>query len=197
MKATALLHAIQLKKAQRDALIAQKEKSCERMHAETVWEEKSVQARTVVQAIALETQRALEFRFSAIISTALAAILDEPYEFQAKFVERRNTMECDLCLINDTHALHPIDAVGGGVADIVGFALRISFWALRPTRNLFILDEPFKFLSAEYHEKASKLMKMLSEKMNIQFIMVSHLTEMISYADRVFRIDQGKIVEVS
>ena len=54
-----------------------------------------------------------------------------------------------------------------------------------------IADEPFKFVSADYMPKIPEMLKMLSEKLKMQFILVSHIDAIIEGADNVITI-KGK-----
>ena len=97
--------------------------------------------------------------------------------------------------------IDPMEASGGGVVDLTCFALRISAFALENgTDNLIIMDEPFKFVSKDLVLRAGEILKTLSQKMNLQIIMVTHITEFIEIADKVFEVrknDRGisKIIE--
>jgi ABC-type lipoprotein export system ATPase subunit len=61
-------------------------------------------------------------------------------------------------------------------------------------RRIIILDEPFRHLSADLQPKASEMMKMLSDKLGIQFIMVSHEEGIIDCADNIITIKKGQTV---
>jgi ABC-type dipeptide/oligopeptide/nickel transport system ATPase subunit len=135
------------------------------------------------------TQKQLEFHISGLVSTALAAIWDDPYEFKVEFVQRRGKTEADLYLIRNGIKMNPLHASGGGVVDVVSLALRMAFWSLtRTTRPLLILDEPFKHLSSDLQGKAADMLKMLSEELNLQILMISHIEKLIETADKTFKI---------
>lgn len=191
-----ILQDIRDAKSRRDLLVKQEKEERARAQKAESDRENYVAARTVIQKVALHTQKELEYKFSNIVTTALAAVFDEPYEFIARFVERRNKMECDLMLHRDGVDYGITDTVGGGVVDIVAFAIRIAYWSLRKNRSVFILDEPFRNLSPNYHPKASEMLKMLSTKMKLQFIMVSHQKGMIEYADKIFDVSNGTVKEL-
>jgi len=150
------------------------------------------EAKQLIQKAAQETQKQLEYHISNVVTLALTTVFDEAYEFRAKFVIRRNTTECDLVLIKGDKEMSPMDAVGGGVIDIISFALRIAYWSMKPNRPVFILDEPFRFLSVDLQEKASDMIKTISEELKLQIIMVSHLPNIIGSADKIFRVTQKK-----
>jgi len=150
-------------------------------------QESLLKARAFVQKVAEDTQKRIEFQISNLVSTALAAVFPDPYEFKLRFVQRRNKMECDLVFVKNGYETDDIlNSGGGGVTDVVSLALRISLWSLKKSRPTFILDEAGKFISREYQEKVSTLLKELSEKLHIQFILVSHIPEIQEAADKVF-----------
>lgn len=146
-------------------------------------------ARIVVQNVAAEVQKNLEYRITSIVSMALAAVFPDPYEFKVEFVTRRNQTECDMYFVKDGNECEPMDSSGGGPIDIASLALRMAIWSIKRTRAIQILDEPAKFVSRDLQEKCSEMLKSLSEKLGIQMIVVSHIPEMITAADKVFLVE--------
>jgi hypothetical protein len=57
--------------------------------------------RALIQSVAEQTQKNLEFRISHLVTTALAAVFDDPEEFVVKFVKRRGKTECDLLFMKN------------------------------------------------------------------------------------------------
>lgn len=154
----------------------------------------ALKAREVINIVAKETQQQLEMRITNIVTMALAAVFPDPYEFKLVFNERRNQTEADLLLVRNGEELSPVDGAGGGVLDVVSFALRIAVLLMSGYRRVIILDEPFRHLSADLQPKASEMMKMLSDKLGIQFIMVSHEEGIIDCADNIITIKKGEVV---
>lgn len=155
------------------------------------------QALEIVKEVGLRTQQQLQYHISEITSTALDAVFgNTAYELIVEFIERRNKTECDLFFSRDGIKIDPITASGGGAVDVAAFALRIASWSMaRPrSRNVIILDEPLRFLSEDNQERASQMIKELSEKLGLQFIIVTHNETLTAYADRVFevKIKSGK-----
>jgi DNA repair exonuclease SbcCD ATPase subunit len=144
----------------------------------------------IVREVGLKTQQQLQYHISDITSLALEAIFDNPYTLVVEFVQRRGKTECDLYFERDGEKVDPLLASGGGTVDVAAFALRIASWSMmRPrTRNVMILDEPLRFVSAKYQEKASAMIKEISEKLGIQFIIVTHNEVLASYADKTFEV---------
>ena len=154
-----------------------------------------LKVQTLFQKAAEMTQKQLEFHISGLVSTALAAVWDDPYEFKVEFIQRRGKTEADLWLIRNGSKIKPLDASGGGVVDILSIALRMAFWSLtKETRPLLILDEPFKHLSNNLQSKASAMLRMISKKLKLQILMISHIEELVANADRVFwaRLQNGR-----
>ena len=60
------------------------------------------------------------------------------------------------------------------------------------TDNVIVLDEPFRFLSRDLQERAGEILKTLSERMQLQIIMVSHIGEIIDVADKVFEVKKNE-----
>jgi len=155
---------------------------------------KHEQAREIIREVGMKTQQQLQFHISSITSLALEAIFESPYELKVEFVQRRNKTECDLLFVRDNVEFEPISASGGGAVDVASFALRIASWSMQnpKSRNIIILDEPMRFLSSDRQEKASKMIKELSDKLGIQFLIVTHEKELTAYADKIFNVSIKK-----
>jgi DNA repair exonuclease SbcCD ATPase subunit len=148
------------------------------------------QAREIVREVGMKTQEQLQYHISDITSLALESIFDDPYELKVEFVQRRNKTECDLLFVRDGETMKPVDSSGGGTVDVASFALRIASWSMSNprTRNTIILDEPLRFLSVDNQERASRMIKELSDKLGLQFIIISHEEELAAYADKEFKV---------
>ena len=152
------------------------------------------QARELIQAAGLKTQESLSFHISKITSLALEAVFDDPYELEVEFVRRRNKTECDLFFTRNGERVSPMDASGGGAVDVAAFALRIASWSMQSprSRNTIILDEPLKYLSKDLQDRASSMLKELSDRLGLQFIIITHEAALTSYADKVFEVQNKK-----
>lgn len=148
------------------------------------------QAREVLRQAGLKTQQALAFHISEITTLALQAVFDDPYDLVVEFVERRNKTECDLYFERNGQKVNPMEASGGGAVDVASFALRVASWSMENprSRNTIILDEPMRFLSKEYQPKASEMLTQLSERLDLQFIVVTHEEELTADADQIIAV---------
>lgn len=138
------------------------------------------EAQQIVQAVAETVQREAHSRIAGVVSHCLAAVFDDPYEFQIRFEQARGRTEAKLVFVRDGLEVNPIDACGGGVVDVAAFALRLSCLMLaRPARRLVVvLDEPFKFVSADRRPRVRAMLEGLAKDMGVQFITVTHIEEL-------------------
>jgi len=158
-----------------------------------------IQAREIVHEVGLKTQQQLEYHISNIVSLAEESVFDTPYEFEAKFIERRNQTECDLFFKRDGQYLKPVDAAGLGSVDVAGFALRLASWSMENprSRNILIMDEPFKHLKGfDENIRVIAMTKELSKKLNLQILMVHDervpFEEIEKGADKIFNVSIRK-----
>ena len=153
------------------------------------------EANEIMKEVALKTQEQLEYHVSDITSLALESVFEnEAYNLVVRFIQRRNKTECDLLFERDEEEIDPLNASGGGAVDVAAFALRIAMWSMESpkSRNVIILDEPFRFLSKDRQDRASQMLKELSEKLGIQFIIVTHEDTLTQYADKTFVVSKKK-----
>lgn len=152
-------------------------------------------AQSIIQGAAKLTQQQLEYRISELATLALKTVFPDPYALTVSFEEKRGRTECEILLKRDgEEGVRPMEACGHGVLDVAGLALRLSLWSLKRPRSapVFILDEPFKNVSRDYQPQVAALLKELSSRMGIQFIIVTHEEEIADNADKIFRVTFSK-----
>lgn len=150
------------------------------------------EAQAFLQLVAKDTQEQLKFNIQDVVQLALDTCFPGLYEFDIKFEIKRDKTEATLVFLKDGMELDPMTASGGGLVDLTAFALRIAVWSLGKTDNVIILDEPFKWLQPrELQIKGIELIKQLSKKLGLQFIINSNTiqNEDLEYvADKIFRV---------
>lgn len=153
--------------------------------------------RAVIQLVAKDTQKNLEFHFSSLVTTALKSVSEDWPSFGVEMVIRRNQTECDLYFEEFGIRQKPENSSGCGPMDVASFALRIAYWSLKKNRPTFLLDEPFRNVSPDLQHKVSEMMHLISNKKKIQFIMISHAKEINYAADKTFNTSKkGKFSKV-
>lgn len=145
-------------------------------------------SRSLIQKAAQLTQERLSVHISDLVSLALRSVFEDPYEFQATFENRRNSMECDLTFVKDGNEYKPLDSCGYGAADVASFALRIAYWSLGNTRPVLIWDEPFRQLDKKKQGMAAEMVAKLSKELGLQIIIITHSDELARSADQIFEV---------
>lgn len=148
-------------------------------------------ARVLIQQAALQTQETLKIRLTAIVTTALRTVfIDKDLAFSVRFESKRGRTEAVLEVGENGIFTDPIEGHGGGVVDVVSFALRAAFWSISRTRSVLILDEPFRFLSRDLQSSAAEMIRTLSDKLGLQILMVTHVEELKEVADNIFEVER-------
>ena len=148
----------------------------------------------LVQLVVQQTQEELRYHLSELVTLALNAVFEDPYEFSIDFVTRRGKTEADLTFNRRGTSISPFESSGGGAIDVASFALRIALWKVHSGEisNTLIFDEPGRFISIDKQEKFGTMMKMLSDKLGLQFILITHSNALVQSADKVFKVEQKK-----
>jgi DNA repair exonuclease SbcCD ATPase subunit len=143
------------------------------------------------QQVAKETQEQVKFQLEDIVNLALNAVYSDKYRFEVIIDIKRGQTEARLVLFNQNgDELDPMDSTGGGVCDILSFALRIALLIISKNDRVLIMDEPFKFISKDVKESAVEIIKRISSDLGVQIICVTHDTELIECSDRIFQVTQ-------
>jgi DNA repair exonuclease SbcCD ATPase subunit len=152
----------------------------------------NVAAKEVLKKIELQQQQAIADKVSELVTSALRTILGERYSFKVLFKSQKNKILCDFVIQRDDGlTIDPMSAAGGGVVDLISFALRIVALLMSGiNRNVLILDEPFRFLDKNKQEVAASLVRNLSETLNIQFIIITHEKSIIQAGSKIFNVTQ-------
>jgi len=182
---------------ERDLLLKRMNEYTDKRNALKQRVEDSKSARIVLQEVSRLTMKNLEYHLSNLVTLALKSINPEWPTFVAEIVIRRNQMECDLLFEEEGVRYKPTDGAGGGPLDVASFALRCTFWSLDKNRACLLLDEPFKFVSPDLQEKTSDMIKMISESLKLQIILISHQEYVNASADKTYRTEKvGRITTI-
>lgn len=134
--------------------------------------------RAIIQYAASSCQNAFGDYIGFVVTEAMRHVFDDRKQdtFNVRFRENRGRIEAQLVIVNkDGEMSHPYDNSGGGVWDVLSFALRCAMLVLqRPERTkLLVLDEPFKFLhGSEQRTRALNMARNVCERLGVQTIIV-------------------------
>jgi len=138
----------------------------------------------IAQSVAQTIQQQAHEKIARVVSACLQTVFyDQDYTFKIRFERKRKKTEAKLLLIKDGHEIeNPMEEDSGGVVDVSAFALQLSALMLSkpPVRRLFVMDEPFKYVSAEYRDNVRQMLEKLAEDFDVQFLMVTHIEELMT-----------------
>jgi DNA repair exonuclease SbcCD ATPase subunit len=141
------------------------------------------------QIIAKETQEQVKFQLEDIVNLALKAVYGDIYRFEIEFNLKRGNSEALLVLWKGGRRFEdPMGSTGGGVCDILSFALRIALLVISKNRKVLIMDEPLKNISKDVKGDAIEIIKRICTDLNVQIICITHDNELVECADRVFEV---------
>jgi DNA repair exonuclease SbcCD ATPase subunit len=132
-----------------------------------------------------------------LVTRGLTTIFSEDISFHVVQSQRGKTPEVKF-LVNSrgpngaTVETSVMDSRGGGMAAVVGFLLRLVVMLLSKDHKepVLILDETFSHVSVEYERPLAEFLKELSDKTNVQIIMVTHSDAFSEFADRRYQFSQ-------
>ncbi len=153
-----------------------------------------LKAREFFQSEAEIAQKETVDTISMVITRALEDIFPDPYGCVVKTGIKRNSTEAQIMFVRNGNEIDPKDSAGGGPIDVASFAGRVAFVHLSGDRGLIICDEPFKFVSRDFLYKCPEMLKTLSDLLGHQFILISHLPEVIEAADNLIEIENGVVL---
>ena len=149
------------------------------------------EAQDVMNIVSTLAQDNVKGVIEGIVTHALQAVYDDTYSFEMESKISRNQPEMHPTVIIAGHRYSiRNEELGGGVADVVAFALRITLWAMNDPQsdNVLILDEPLKNLDADRMKLIGGVIQELSKSLSLQFIISSHEPELIDCADVSFLV---------
>jgi ABC-type glutathione transport system ATPase component len=175
-------------RVQRDALALAREREVDVGRQAVRRRDAAIAAQEVLQLLAQAVQQKAHERICHVVSSCLSAVFDDPYSFHIEFERKRGRTEAALRFRRRGLEVDPLTASGGGVVDVASFALRIACLVMhRPKLSrVLVLDEPFRFVSAQYQEGVRTMLEQISAEMKVQIIFITHNPELAT----------GKILEL-
>ena len=147
-------------------------------------------ARTIFMEASRRTQLSVKSYIEGLV-TKVIGVFGRDYKFLVDFDLKKDRTECILRVQEgDKEPYVPREDQGGGLRDIIGFALRIVLSSLeRPrSRPILVLDEPMNQMGV-YSVAGGSLIKEISDKLGFQIIIITHDTELMSIGDTVYEVE--------
>ena len=141
---------------------------------------------------AVSSQEYLSEYLTALVTDSIKVVFpDRSLIFRVEFSTARDT-QCNVSLEEDGKKLSLFDSEGYGVLDIISIVLRAAYIVLDKSEKIMILDEPFRNLSVDRHEAASKMLYDLSHRLKMQIIINTHLIGIEDIADKTIHVKRSK-----
>jgi DNA repair exonuclease SbcCD ATPase subunit len=146
-----------------------------------------LEAQTIIQKVAVETQTQLRFKIEDIVNKIFETTFPD-YTFELDYDIKNNKSAAKLCFYKCGHDIDILSGDGGGVVDVACIALRLAIWSLSDTRPLLILDEATKHLSAQDAPRFAEVFSTIAKELGIQVIMPSHSDALKAVADNAYEV---------
>ncbi len=168
---------IQNLRGKQQLLVAQIEAKEKDIIESKIYLENIQKAQKFIQEVAKKTQEQLKFHIEDIVQLAIDSIFPNEYKFSMEFDIKYGKTSCNLVFTKDGYQIDILKAAGGGVVDIAALGLRIAVWSLGKSDNVLVLDEPIaRIQPAELQAQAWEMIRELSRRLNLQFIIISNST---------------------
>jgi len=188
------LNTLKVKKQSNEELLKSRKQRLEEIKVET---EEVLKSLSVCQEVATEVQKQLSVKIDTIVNLALATCFGDEYTFKLNYVPARGKTEVEFLLLQNGKEVDPKEQNGGGLVDVLCFALRVAVFNISHTDNVMVYDEPFRFVSKGLREKVAEVVHTFSERLHIQIIEVTHVEELMDNSDKRFVIKKiNKVSEV-
>lgn len=147
-------------------------------------------AQDIMNQVGVLAQSEIKNVIEKLVSQALQFTHGPNYSFEMDNRVARNQPETYMYVIIDGQRNSLKDELGGSVVDVVCFALRVVFWAIRVPRTepVLLLDEPFK--NGGKQEALCQMIKYLSDLLGVQFVIITYDERVIGIADSCYRVTQ-------
>ena len=131
------------------------------------------------------------------LNTALKYVLfDKNYSANLSLEDKGNSKILTVSLVNDDDGfeIDLKDGVGQGVRTIISFVLK-TYYLLNQNSKILLLDEKYSALSSHYVPRFYEFMKKFCEENDFIVIMISHISNQIEHADKIYYLNDGVISE--
>jgi len=161
----------------------------------------NAKAEQIIKKISKEVSEKFLGNLQSLMNDALSLVFtDRDYKVEIEVIEKRGNNQIHFFLlekIGDNVVRSRVrEDVGAGVMCIIGLIFQVYYINTVNLKRALIIDEAFTELSDEYIENFFTLLRQLKESFGFVFLIITHDVRFHEYADRIYRIDRGKVKEV-
>ena len=130
-----------------------------------------------------------------LVTQGLRSIFENPtIQFNIDFVTKRNQVEAEFTLSREEDGARIqgdiLSTHGGGVVDVISISLRIIIMQLMKVKGPLVLDEPGKYISAQFIGAFGKFLTEVSNTFDRQMIMITHNDKLTEFANNIIEVYQ-------
>ncbi len=151
-------------------------------------------SKDVVNGVLIATLQEIKIFVEEAVTLCLAIVFGDEYKFELDYQVKRGRSEASMWLMRGSNKLDPKAEIGGGIIDIMSFALRLIMWVMSQPRTapVFICDEPFRFVSRDHTSSLVDMRKEVCKTFGAQFIIVTHNDELTEGSGKYVRVSYTK-----
>ena len=178
-------------------LSLKKKTEAEQIAAETKEALQQLQASVdVLSRVAELSRRDTIDRIEQLITFALQNIFrEESFKFFIRTQEQKNGILFSFFLQEEGSPPYQIkESVGVGLLNVIStfLAIIVSILQNPKSRRFFVLDERFKHVSPDNQERIAETIKLFAEKLNCQFLVISHSPSIKKAGDIIYSFTKVK-----
>lgn len=150
-------------------------------------------AHGLLLALADSARDVVRSRVEDVVTLALQSVFGDTMRFRFDVRALRGVVGMVPMVGYGGNVWMPLDEVGGGVVDVVAFALRVTLivWRQPAARQVLIADEPFKHVSDDYLPNVAAMLRKLADATELQMVIVSHEPTIAASADKVIEVSRS------
>jgi len=139
-----------------------------------------------------ESEKQVLQKIQDFVSYGLSLVFGVDYSFVAKLGLEGKDLKVETFVLTKELQSDVVNAKGGGVAEVVSILLQLFFvFASKGTLSQFIvLDASLIHLSERYWKNMSRLLQEISNKLNLQVILLAHAGDYGKCADVLYEFSQ-------
>ena len=129
------------------------------------------------------------------LNVALKYVMfDKNYSADLILEDKRGTKSLSILLVDEDNGFEVDlkDGVGQGVRTIISFVLK-SYYLINQNSRVLFLDEKYSALSSHYVPRFYEFIKKFCEENDFIIVMISHISNQIEQADKVYYLNDGVI----
>lgn len=150
------------------------------------------QVQEVFNLVGVLAQTEVREVIELLVTDALQFVFGPEYGFAIENQIVRNQPETNFYVIKGNQKFSLREELGGGVVDVVSFALRFTCWAIQIDRTapIMFFDEPLKYVDKARLPLLQHMIRELTSLLEVQTIMITHESNLVDAADVCYKVEQ-------